>query len=228
MAGSADNRIGARSSLENIYACILNEVDMLKIYGIKNSRATRTLWMCRELGLEYEQVQVSFADGSAKSAEYLIPSIDDAGFQLWESMAINVYLAKKHNSPLLPQDLQSEALVLQWSFWVMTEVEKYLLTVLLQRMEFPPDSQAGKYFRERNPKNPEAEQQAIDALKKPLSVLNEHLTGRDYLLGNEFTLADLNVASVLSWAIASKLDLSATPQLKQWLGRCLARPAARG
>lgn len=208
---------------------------MLKIYGIKNSRASRTLWMCRELGLEYEQVQVSFADGSAKSADYMainpngkIPSIDDAGFRLWESMAINIYLAKKHNSPLLPQNLQSEALVLQWSFWVMTEVEKYLLTVLLQRMEFPPDSQAGKYFRERNPKNPEAEQQAVESLKKPFSVLNEHLASRDYLLGNEFTLADLNVASILSWAIASKLDLSATPQLQQWLGRCLARPAARG
>jgi glutathione S-transferase len=208
---------------------------MLKIYGIKNSRASRTLWMCRELGLEYEQVQVSFADGSAKSADYMainpngkIPSIDDAGFRLWESMAINVYLAKKHNSPLLPQDLQSEARVLQWSFWVMTEVEKYLLTVLLQRMEFPPDSQAGKYFRERNPKNPDAEQQAIEALKKPLSVLNEQLTGRDFLLGDEFTLADLNVASILSWAIASKLDLSATPELQQWLARCLARPAARG
>ena len=208
---------------------------MLKIYGVKNSRASRTLWMCRELGLTYEQLQVSFADGSAKTPEYLavnpngkIPAIDDDGFRLWESMAINFYLAKKYQSPLAPQNFQDEALMLQWSFWVVTEVEKLLLTVLLQRMEFPPDSQAGKYFRERNPKNPEAEKQAIDGLAKQFGVLNAHLADRDYLLGAQFTLADLNVASVVSWAAASKLDVSATPHLQAWLQRCLSRPAARG
>lgn len=208
---------------------------MLKLYGIKNSRASRTLWLCRELGVPVDQVQVSFADGSAKSPEYLavnpngkIPSIDDEGFRVWESMAINFYLAKKHQSPLAPRTLQDEALMLQWSFWVMTEVEKMLLTVLLQRMEFPPDSTAGKYFRERNPKNPEAEKQAIEGLVKPLSVLNAHLADRNYLLGKEFTLADLNVASVLVWSVASKLDMSTTPNVQAWLQRCLARPAARG
>jgi glutathione S-transferase len=211
------------------------EVCMLKLYGIKNSRASRTLWLCRQLGIQFEQVQVRFADGSAKAPDYLavnpngkIPAIDDDGFRVWESMAINFYLAKKHQSPLAPQTLQDEALMLQWSFWVMTEVEKMLLTVLLQRMEFPPDSQAGKYFRERNPKNPEAEKQAIEGLAKPFSVLNAHLSGRDYLLGSQFTLADLNVAAVLSWAAASKLDLSATPNVQAWLQRCLSRPAARG
>jgi glutathione S-transferase len=54
------------------------------------------------------------------------------------------------------------------------------------------------------------------------------LANRDYLLGTQFTLADLNVASVVSWAAASKFDLSATPNLQAWLQRCLSRPAARG
>src|SRR4029077_14762078 len=83
------------------------------------------------LGLDYENVPVHFADGSAKTPEYLavnpngrIPAIDDNGFKLWESMAINLYLAKKHGSGLLPKTMEDEAQAIQWSFWVMTEVEK--------------------------------------------------------------------------------------------------------
>jgi glutathione S-transferase len=208
---------------------------VLKVYGIKASRALRTLWLCREIGLQFEQVPVSFADDTTKTPEFLavnpsgkIPAIDDDGFHLSESMAINIYLAKKHNSSLMPKDLQSEAKILQWSFWVMTEIEKPLLAVMLQRMPAPPDPQAAKYFRERNPLNPEIEKTSIEALQKPLGILNEHLAKREYLLGNDFTLADLNVASVMIWAHRAKLDLSIRPHVAQWLTRCLARPAAKG
>ncbi len=208
---------------------------MLKVFGIKSSRAARALWMCRELGIPYEHVDIHFADGSNQTAEFLainpngkIPAIDDEGFRLWESMAINIYLAKKHHSPLMPSDLQQEMLVLQWSFWAMVEVEKPLLTVMLQRMELPEGTPAAKYLRERNPKNPVTEQQAVETLQKPLAVLEQHLSGRDYLLGAQFTVADLNAASVLSWALAAKLDLSNWPNVTQWLKRCTSRPAMRG
>jgi glutathione S-transferase len=205
---------------------------MLKIYGIKGSRAVRTLWMCRELGLQFEQVQVNFADATTKTPEFLaanpngkIPAIDDDGFQLWESMAINIYLAKKHGSALMPSGLQVEAQVLQWSFWVMTEIEKPLLQVMFQRMKLPDNPQAAKYFRDRNPLNPEVERANAELLEKPLGVLNDHLSKREYILGKEFSVADLNVASVLAWAIPAKLDLSGKPSVQQWLNRCLARPA---
>jgi glutathione S-transferase len=208
---------------------------MLKVFGTKASRASRALWMCRELGIPHEHVEVHFADGSNQTPQFLavnpngkIPAIDDEGFRLWESMAINIYLAKKHGSPLMPRELQQEMLVLQWSFWVMAEVEKPLLTLMLQRLELPEGSPAAKYLRERNPKDPAAEKLAIEALDKPLGVLEQQLSGRDYLLGSDFTVADLNVASVLSWAIAGKLDLSARPNVLQWLKRCTSRPAMRG
>ena len=178
---------------------------------------------------------MSFADAATKTPEFLavnpsgkIPAIDDEGFHLSESMAINIYLAKKQASVLSPQDLQGEAQVLQWSFWVMTEIEKPLLKVMFQRMKLPDDPQAAKYFRERNPLNPEVEKINAELLEKPLAVLNEYLSKRDYLLGNDFTVADLNVASVLSWAYPAKLDLSTKPHVQQWLSRCMARPAARG
>jgi glutathione S-transferase len=198
---------------------------MLKIYGHPGSRAARPLWVCRELGLQYEHVPTHFADGGTKSAEFLainpagrIPAIDDGGFRLAESMAINIYLAKKHGGELAPQSLEDEARMLQWSFWAMTEVEKSLLAIFMQRAELPPGSAVEKYFRERAP---------IKALEHPLSVLNGHLANQQYLLGDSFTLADLNVASVLSMGLAAKFDFSGYPNVQQWLTRCVSRPAAR-
>ena len=158
---------------------------MLKIYGHPGSRAARPLWVCRELGLQYEHVPTHFADGGTKSAEFLainpagrIPAIDDGGFRLAESMAINIYLAKKHGGELAPQSLEDEARMLQWSFWAMTEVEKSLLAIFMQRAELPPGSAVEKYFRERAPKDPAIEQAAIKALEHPLSVLNGHLASQ--------------------------------------------------
>jgi len=205
---------------------------MLKVYGIKGSRAARTLWLCRELGLQIEQVPVNFADPNSKTPEFLavnasgkIPAIDDDGYSLAESMAINIYLAKKHASSLLPKDLHGEAKVLQWSFWVMSEIEKPLLQAMFQRMKEPADPAAAKYFRDRNPLNPDVERAALEALEKPLAYMNDHLTGREYLLGKDFSLADLNVASVMAWIIPARVDLATKPNVQSWLSRCLARPA---
>jgi glutathione S-transferase len=123
--------------------------------------------MANELGLDYENVPIHFADGSAKTPEYLavnpngrIPAIDDNGFKLWESMAINLYLAKKHGSGLLPKTMEDEAQAIQCSFWVMTEVDKPALAVLLHRFFLPEDQRDSKLADE-------GEQQ----LQTPLAVL---------------------------------------------------------
>jgi len=149
----------------------------LKVYGVAGSRAYRVLWMVNELGLDYEHVPVHFGDGSAQKPEYLainpngrIPAIDDDGLKLWESMAINLYLAKKHRSLWL-DTLEGEAQALQWSFWVITEVEKPTLTALLHRIFLPEDK--------RDPKlADEGEQQ----LQRPLKVLEDALA-KDRLSG---------------------------------------------
>lgn len=77
----------------------------LKIYGVARSRTFRTLWMAKELGLDYEHLTVDFATGETRTPAHLalnpnghIPVIDDDGFVLWESMAINLYLAKKYSA----------------------------------------------------------------------------------------------------------------------------------
>src|SRR6266571_8430592 len=93
--------------------CKAGTMSNLKVYGVPGSRAYRVLWMVNELGLDYEHVPVHFGDGSARTPEYLavnpnarIPAIDDAGFKLWESMAINLYLAKKHDKGFWPKTLE--------------------------------------------------------------------------------------------------------------------------
>src|SRR5580700_8085643 len=113
----------------------------MKIYGIPRSRAFRTLWMARELGLDYENIPIGTNDGSSRTPEFLkinpnghIPAIDDDGVVLWESMAINLYLAKKYGAgSLYPARLEDEARTWQWSFWGMTEVERPVLTAMFHR-----------------------------------------------------------------------------------------------
>jgi glutathione S-transferase len=196
----------------------------LKIYGVARSRAFRTLWMAAELGLEYEHIQVDFTGGTRQPAFLAInpngqvPVIDDDGFKLWESMAINLYLAKKYGSGaagLYPQRLEDEALAWQWSFWGMTEVERPALTVLLNRVG-PEDE-----------RDAAAADEAERALAAPLRVLDAAVAAEPYLIGDYFTVADLNVASILSWARQARVDLSAFPSAAAWLKNCHDRPAAQ-
>lgn len=197
----------------------------LKIYGVARSRAFRTLWMAGELGLSYEHIKTDFANGGTRRPEYLainpngqVPAIDDDGFRLWESMAINLYLAKKYGSGaggLYPQSLEDEARVWQWSFWGMTEVERPALTVLLNRIA--PEDQRDAAVAE------EAER----ALAAPLKVLNAAVASTPYLLGDHFTVADLNVASILAWARQARVNLAAVPRAEAWLRACHDRPAAQ-
>jgi glutathione S-transferase len=194
----------------------------LRLYGAMASRAHRTVWMLKELGLPFEHIPTHFMDGSTRRPEFLainpngrVPVLDDDGFIVVESMAINLYLARKHGGALAPQGLQEEAQALQWSFWVVTEVEKPLLLASANRKLFAPDK-----------RDEEQAQMAIAKLDRPFKVLDAHLAVRSHLLGERFTVADLNVATVMDLAPQCGIDLSAWPHLQAWHQRCLARPAA--
>lgn len=191
----------------------------LTIYGPAQSRAMRVLWLAHELELDFDHLP-GFADGGASAALLKanpmgqVPAIEDDGFALAESMAINIYLAKKHGK-LAPRSLAEEAQTLRWCFWVMAAVEKPMLEALLKAR--------GLMGRERDE---EAARAAIDSLRKPFDVLNGALAGRDYLLGDDFTVVDLNVASVFAWGRMAGVDFAAQPNVAAWLDRCLRREAA--
>jgi glutathione S-transferase len=194
---------------------------MLQLYGNSRSRAARCLWMLEEVGRPYQLVEKTTRADDLQTAEYLrlnpnarIPTLVDGELVLWESMAINLYLSQKYDGPLHCTGPEMLGLAAQWSFWAMLEIEHLLLNLLEHRAllaEFARDPSA----IERNEL----------LLKKPLSVLNDALTGSDYLAGNSFTVADLNVAGILIWAKMARLDMSAYPDLTRWLNVCLARPA---
>ena len=196
---------------------------MLKLYGISTSRALRPLWMLEELGMEFDHDPVDFRGKALQAPDYLvlnpngrIPTLVDGDLVLWESMAINLYLAKTYGADLglWPESPSAQALAIQWSFWVMSEVERALLAVLEQRRVLPePERDANKLARNQG------------ALKAPFRVLDDALAKCPYLVADQFTVADLNLAAVLSWAKPAKLDLSDWPNLRDWLDRCLRRPA---
>lgn len=193
---------------------------MLKLYGTSKSRSARCLWALEEFGLKYEHVPVEVS--KVKSPEHLklnpnghIPVLDDDGEIFWESMAINLYLAAKYGkAPMWPESHEGRGHAVQWSFWGMTETEPLLLTILRNRLLLPPEQ-----------RNEQAAVQAVAAVQGPLKVLDGALKGREYLLGKDFTIADLNVAGVLSFAMLAKLDLTAAPTAQTWLQKCLGREA---
>jgi glutathione S-transferase len=163
-----------------------------------------------------------WADAGARRPEFLainpngrLPVIIDNGFVLFESMAITLYLAKKHASgTLYPATLEGEAKAWQWSFWAVAEVDRGVNIWSLHAARLPP---AERDATKRD--------EALAVLAAPFAVLDAALARQDYLLGSDFTVADLNVAAVISRAI--DMDLAAWPRLKAWLTRCLERPAAR-
>lgn len=192
-----------------------------KIYGVSGSRAIRSLWAIEEVGIEYEHVPTHFFNDS-KTDEYLsvnpngrIPALIDGDLVLCESMAINLYLAKKYAPALYPADEAEEAKALQWSVWAISEIEPQQMQIVIQ-----------KFFNRDN-----MDQNIIDTatenLQRPLKVLEAHLDGQDYLLGDAFTVADLNLAGVMNLMQAVQFDFGAYPNVAGWMQRCYSRDALK-
>ena len=134
---------------------------------------------------------------------------------LSESLAITLYLAKKYgHGTLYPAALDAEARAWQWSFWAIAEVDRGVNIWSLHAVRLPPAERDAKLREE-----------ALEVIAPPFGVLDAALAKNPYLLGGEFTVADLNVAAVISRA--ADMDLAPWPHLKDWLTRCLDRPAAR-
>lgn len=208
---------------------------MLKIYGVYRSRASRTYWMALELGIEFESIPVvqgyRLPDALAADAPLntqspaflklnpngMIPTIDDDGLVLGESIAINLYLASKHRGPLASGSLQEEGLITQWSVWACNEVEVHSIRIVQTYDRDLQDTPGGK----------ETIAVATRLLKRPIGVLEAHLGEHDYLVGDRFTVADLNLAEIIRYALSEKDFFAAHPHVQAWVERCHDRDAFR-
>jgi glutathione S-transferase len=193
---------------------------MLTIYGIHRSRASRNIWLAHELGIPFKLVPVLqryrlqepiAADVvHTKSPAFLkvnpnghIPSIEDDGLALHESLAINLYLAKKHGGPLAPANVAEDGPMAMWALWAVTEVEPHSLAIAQQG---PSEG-------------------LIETLRGPFAVLDGALAETGWLVGGRFTVADLNTAEIVRYAQGAPALFDAAPNVKRWLAACQARPA---
>ena len=193
---------------------------MIKLHGVPMSRAARSIWAIEEVGVEYELVPTNFLEDS-KKPEYLainpngrIPTLVDGDLTLFESMAINLYLARKYDGGLQPKTLEDEARAVQWSFWGITELEPPLMDMVRHKVMLPEAQ-----------RDAEAVKAAEAAIQKPLRVLDDTLAKRAHLVSDTFTIADLNVASVLSMAQFVGFDFSNFANVQRWYAAATSRPA---
>jgi glutathione S-transferase len=180
----------------------------VKLYGIPASQASRCLWVLEEIGLDYELETVRPGEGTvAPGFEQLnpnrkIPVLEDEALVLSESLAINWYLAESYGGGLLPPDLADRSRVMQWTFWVAHDVEPHLWRMW---QNSDPD--------------------AAVLLRGSLEILDEELRHRDWVVGDEFSLADLNLESYIIRARRGGYRLQDHGALFAWIERCEARPA---
>lgn len=177
----------------------------LTLWGVGTSRTVRPHWALAELGLKYETYAIGPRTGETKTAEYTklnprqkVPLLQDGDFSIGESAAIVAYLSKTYGSPnnaLIPDDKQAYAKWLEWCFFIVTELDSTSLYVMRRHSAnalgpiygVAPDvvAKAGEYFREQ--------------LRHVEVALGD---GRTFLMGEQFTSADILLTTCLEWAIA--------------------------
>jgi glutathione S-transferase len=197
----------------------------MKLYFFPLSRATRVRWMLEELGVPYELAPVDMTKGEHKSPAYLkvhpmgsLPAIEDNGVAMFESAAILMHLADKHPEKKLapPPGTPERGEYYQWILFAMTEVESPLAAIA-QHTRFLPEA-------ERLPAVIERSSQRFKVVAK---VLEERMKGREYIVGDSFTAADVVVGGVLFFANRMGQLGDDLPALKAYWSRLMARPAAK-
>lgn len=199
--------------------------EVMRIWGRKNSiNVQKVLWCCDELGLDYERIDAGGAFGGTDDPAYLamnpnglVPTISDDGFTLWESNVIVRYLSAKHGmGTLYPEDLRERADAERWMDWQLGTLWARMRPVFIGLVRTRPgerDEISIESFR----------QQTVEAW----NVLEQHITGRDYALGEAFTMADIPLGvSVYRW-YQMPIERPSMPNLESYLKRLKDRPAFR-
>jgi len=191
----------------------------MKIYGSKNSSAGRCWWAAAEAGVELEQIPLDFQKDEHKSEAYLkinpngkIPTLVDGDVVIWESMAINNYIAEKFKPDLFgPQDPASHAHLSQWSYWSLAHLNKAMEPLYMQKYRGPlPAEELPAHMEE---------------LAKWMKILDAHLEGKEYMVGDMFTVADINVGTTASAGRMFDYSYEGFPNVQRWLKTLSERPA---
>lgn len=195
---------------------------MMKLYGLGPTRSLRALWALQELDAEFEFVRVNILAGENLHPDFLrlnpagkLPVLVDGDFVLTESAAIVMYLAEKYGDKgLMPADLKERAQAYRWSLFAVTELEQPLWRMAKHTFLYPEDKRL-----------PEDIALAREEFAAMAAVLDRHMDGRAFIVGDNITVADCVTAYVLDWGNENGL-IDSFPNLKAYLERMYARPRA--
>jgi glutathione S-transferase len=185
----------------------------MRLYHVPNSNSQRVLWLLEEVGEPYELTILGDRQSRLADPEHMrrhpfgrVPVLEDDGIHIFESGAICLYIADKYpQTGLLPASGTDRGLAYQWSLFAYAELMAKLGQVRL----------AG---------SPEAEKIAKDSLQEPIDAVAAALQGRDFLVGDSFTVADLLVATALG--LIRRLNIAELPpDIVRYLDALEQRPA---
>ena len=188
----------------------------MKIYGDPGSGSLRRVTTAAKImGIELERVNVDLFKGESQTDAFksrlnphgLTPVLEDGDFILYEAAAINLYLANKVNSLLLGTTERERSEVLQWMFWSGEQWRTYTVTIF--------DERVGKTIM-KMPKDESLIAFAEGKIRAAAKVLDKHLEGRAFMVGDALTLADLDVAAPFSQVDRARFPFGDYPSLVAW------------
>ncbi|EDQ01185.1 glutathione S-transferase family protein [Shewanella benthica] len=194
---------------------------MIKLYGVPRSRSLRVSWTLEELGLDWQYHYINFAKGDSRSPDFLavnpcgkVPALVDDELVVTESAAIVLHLAEKYGDrKLLPQPgSDASALHHQWVSFIITELEQPLWTIGKHKFALPEELRQESML-------PVAKWE----FDKAAAIAENWLPESDFLLGDEFSAADILLAHTLVWA--TRFEQTIPPKLAAYRDRVSKRPA---
>ena len=194
----------------------------MKLYEFAPTRSIRARWTLQELGIDFESVVVDLQQGEHRRPEFLrlnpagkLPVLVDGEVVLNESVAIVLYLAGKYpERGLLPTDVVTRAEVDRWLLFTVTELEQPLWRIARNTFVYPEGQRLAADV-------PTASRE----FKEMAAVVESHLRGREFVVGDTVTVADFVLAYTLDWGHEVGL-LGDFPALEAYVERMYARPHA--
>lgn len=194
----------------------------MKLYYSPQTRSVRPRWLLEEIGAPYELVTLDMAKGEHKKPEHLkihphgaVPALVDGDLVLIESAAICMYLADKYPEKQLAPAVGTPArgTYYQWMVYTMATLEPPVLQVFMNTV-FLPEAE----------RSAEAVEKGKTQFKEVARVLENALAGRTFILGEQFSAADVMIGGTLAWAAFMGL-LNGHPVLQAYAQRLSERPA---
>ncbi|MDP3076427.1 glutathione S-transferase family protein [Bradyrhizobium sp.] len=197
--------------------------DNLVLWGVGTPRTLRAHWTLHELGLHYTSRPILPRSGETKTAEFTalnprqkIPLLQDGDFTIGESAAIAAYLTQtysNHRCRLHPEQPDGYARWLEWCFFIVAELDATTLYVIRRH-----GTNLGHLYADA----PEVVAAAGEYFRQQLRHVETALAdGRSYLMGDEFTTADILLGTCLTWAIDYGVGIcdNAVPYLQRVTSR---------